>query len=491
MSVPHTPMRRIVVAGGGQLGILAAIGMKRALPRCEVLVIALRPDRAAFADFAGTALPFTNLLHSRLGIDEAAIVQSAGGSHRLVTRYLGWGGAGQIGAMAYGAVVDPSLRTGFARAWGAGPKNATGARAPGSLAEVLADAGRFAVPAGDEPGPLAEIDYALRWHPAAYRDLLIHVARQIGISHVTGEIAGIQPDGAGGIAALSIDGAEPIEADLFLDCSGPKARLLSALPAYRIHDWSAVLPVREVALAKPGQAMLAVEDRNTLLPQGWRAEFAGRDGLQVALGLSPEATQDAALFALGAEPMIALPVAAGRAAAPWLGNVIALGDAAARFEPLGFLNLDLAHRQLDLLLEMLPGTAIEPLERSEYNRRSGLMMDAVRDTLGAHYAAPAARAVFGSLPQSAELSLALDQFERRGRMPFREEAPLLSGEFQSLLAALGFRQGTSPQVLAMGSGPADEAARAFAARAQQVVALAPRYDEWMAATLRGGPALHE
>jgi tryptophan 7-halogenase len=488
MSQPREPLRRIVVAGGGQLGVLAAIGLKRALPRCEVIVIGLRPDRAAFADFAATALPFTSRLHERLGIEEARIVQAAGGSHRLVMRYFGWGGAGQFGTMPYGAEIDPALRTGFARDWGGGPRNASVDRPAGSLAEVLADAGKFAVPPEGAPDPFPEIDYALRWNPAAYRELLIGIARQVGVTHIAAEIGGIELDAAGGIAALAIAGGEPLAADLFVDCSGPKAQLLSGLRDCGSEDWSLALPVREVAVAMPGKPMLALEDRTTLLGEGWRSELAGRDGLQVTLGLAPDTTPEAAVRALGAEPLVALPVAPGRAVAPWIGNVVALGDAAARFEPLAFLNLDLAHRQLDLLLEMLPGRDIQPLERAEYNRRSGLMMDAVQDTLAAHYAAPAARRVFGEpVVTSRELDLALDQFARRGRMPFREEAPFLGPEFQAMLAALGFSAGISPQARALGAAAESVAREKFAVRAQAALAEAPAYAEWMVAMLRSGP----
>ena len=38
---------------------------------------------------------------------------------------------------------------------------------------MLAAEGRFQPPSVDTHSPLAEIDYALRWNPAAYRDLLV------------------------------------------------------------------------------------------------------------------------------------------------------------------------------------------------------------------------------------------------------------------------------------------------------------------------------
>ena len=479
MNGAREPLQRIVVAGAGQVGVLAAIGLKRALPAAEVIVLGLPPDPGALADRAATALPFTNRLHDRLGIAEDAVVARAGGSHRLVTRYFGWGGQSQGGVMPHGADVDPALRTRFAQEWGGGPRNAAGVAPAGSLAEVLADAGRFAVPPEGEGSPLSEIDYALRWNPDGYRALLIERAQQIGVVHAPGQLAGIEPDGAGGIAALAIAGAARLTADLFIDCTGPSALLLTALPSFALEDWRVELPLRRVIVARPGQTMLALEDRFSLLPEGWRGELAGRDGLQVVLGVAPGVPEEAALRALGAPPLAGFALAPGRARAPWLGNVVALGDAAARFEPLAHLNLDLAHRQLDLLLEMLPGRATEPLERAEYNRRSVLMMDAVRDTLAAHYAAPAAQQVFGLPILSPMLAGQLDQFVRRGRLPFREEAPLLGQEFQALLAALGHPHGVGPQAKAARGGEGEAAARAFRQKAEAALAYTPLYGEWM------------
>src|SRR5690606_26013027 len=117
----------------------------------------------------GTALPFTNGLHDRLGVAEEDLVRRAGASHRLVMRYFGGGGPAQHGAAGYGAAVDPATTTAFAKEWGGGPRNAGTAAPPGSLGEVLAQVGRFARPSGQAEDPLAELDYALRWNVAAYR----------------------------------------------------------------------------------------------------------------------------------------------------------------------------------------------------------------------------------------------------------------------------------------------------------------------------------
>ncbi len=487
MSESRPRLTRIVIAGGGQVAAITALALKRALPQADVMVIGLPGHPAAYADQASTALPFSNRLHDRLGLDEDSLIRRAGASHRLLARYIGWGAEGVAGAMPHGAQVDPQLRTRFAAEWGGGPRAAATARVASSLAEVLADAGRFAVPPGDVATPLDDVDYGLRWHMPAYRDLLVGLAQAAGVGHLAGPIVGIEPDGTGGIAALAVGGPGGgqgrITADLYIDCSGPDAVLLSALAEFKRDDWSTFLPVRRVLHARPGAAMLALEDRCTLLPEGWLSEIAGRDGHHVALGLRDGVAEDQAVRALGADPAELVTLSPGCAAAPWIGNVVALGDAAATFEPLGHLNLDLAHRQLMLLLDLLPGRLIEPLERIEFNRRAGLMAQQVRDTLASHYAAPRACAIFGAQTRPASLSHVLDQYTRRGRLPFREEAALLPPEYMALLDALGLSGAVTIAAKGRDARDGDAARRAFAAQTRAALDFAPPYRQFMADVL--------
>lgn len=488
MSQPRSPLRRVVVAGDGQLGILAAIAVRRALPACEVVVIGTPPSPAAFADTSVSAMPFTNKLHDRLGVDEAAIVTRAGGSYRLVTRYAGWDARGQGGVVAYGETLDPALKTAFARDWGKVRLPGEGAAPAGSLAEVLAAAGRFAPPPPGEPTPIASVDYALRWHPAAYRDLLTAQAESLGIGYVRGVIESVEPGEGDALRAVGIAGQGMVAADFFVDCTGPQAALLASHPRFAFTDWSATLPTRHVYLSAPADPVIALEDRLTLTRAGWVSEVAGVDGLHRTLGTPAPLPRTEAETLLGGRALGAVALAPGRADAPWIGNVVALGDAAARFEPLGPLHLDLAHRQLALLIEMLPGRTIAPLERDEYNRRSVLMMEGVHEVLALHFASAHARAVFGARPLPGRVAAVIDQFERRGRIPFREELPLLSQEQFALLVALGWSPGLPPAARAADAASEARARAAFAAEAEAALAFAPPYDQWLARTLSANRA---
>lgn len=480
MSAARQPLDKVVVIGSGQVGILSAIAMKRALPRCEVTIVGMPVEANAFADTAQTALPFTCALHDRLGISEAQMIARTGASHRLIMRYFGWAGTGSHGAMSYGAPSDPAMQSSFAREWGGGSKTASSGAGTKArpVAEALADAGRFAKPPEDRESPLSEVAYALRWNVPAYRQMLITIAQKLGIGHVSGALGEVKHDEDGTVHTINVAGHGTIQGDLFIDCGGPKAPLLSQLPGYDIEDWGSYLPGKRMHYGQPGQAMLALEDRTSLLPIGWLSELAGRDGLQTAVCTREKISTDEVVGALGGPVALSVDIAPSRCLQPWIGNVIALGDAAARFEPLAGLPLHLAHRTLALFLEMLPGKTIELLERAEFNRRASFMMNGVRDMIAMHYCAPQALGAFG-VQTPPHIERTIDQFTRRGRLPFQEETPFLSFETMSLLSALGLTPGTPPQYSEMSPSQINALQRSASQKADEAVEFAPPYQQWM------------
>ncbi|WP_435199178.1 FAD-dependent oxidoreductase [Qipengyuania sp. 902] len=488
MSAPRNPCRRIVVVGGGQVGVLAAAALRQAMPVSQVVLVGQQPNPASFADFAPTSLPNSTSMHERLGLEESEIVLKAGGSYRLVTRFQGWSAAGEEGLFSYGETLDPTLKTAFAREWGGTRQLGSNDRRQGSIAQMLAEAGRFAPPPPDQQTPLSEVDYALRWNPAAYRDLLIERAQALGVDYIEGQIEAVEIGEGASIAAIRLAGQGRVEADLFVDCSGPAATLSASHPDFALIDWSDTLPTRMVYVGRPIDAVIALEDRVSLVDTGWVTQVAGRDGLHTMLGTGEGVDRDAALATLGAPALAAINLSSGRIAEPWLGNVIAIGDASARFEPVGPYHLDLAHRQIELLLEMLPGKHIEPLERDEYNRRSIMMMEAVHETLAIHFAARRAQTIFGKRPLPGRVADELDQFRRRGRIPFREEDPLLAQERFALLVALGFTPGLPPAAHNADAAAEEQAHRDFAARAQAAIDFAPPYAQWLASVSQQSPA---
>ena len=484
MITPRALLQKIVILGDGQTGLMAAIALARSLPFAQIDIVTGDNGFSGFADLACTALPFTNRLHDRFGLDEAMMVREAGATHRIAVKYTDWGGPGTVGSATYGAALPIHLRSAFARHWGGTARRGDGGIGALSLGEALAKEGRFAPPPPDADGPLSELDYGLRWDRKAYMQLLVARAAAAHVRHHKAPMAQTIFNDAG-IDTVTLSDGTTLNADLWLDCSGEAARLISQVDGYARCDWSARLAVSRVAVVRGNRGQLSLDDRIGLTKAGWVAQTMGPDGQEAVLGLATGLDDVDARRLFGTDALHFFDVKPGRVDKPWLGNVIALGDAAMQIEPLAWTNLDFAHRMIDLLLEMLPGREIHPLERDEFNRRFVLMAEANCDFVASHYAAPASAAFFGTPQMSEQLALCLEQYQRRGKLPFIEEAAMAGREWHGVLRALGIAAGGD-----VVSRAEDEAShRAALAEHQAMLAAVvrelPPYDAWYRGVMQG------
>lgn len=471
------PLRSVAVAGDGPTGLAAAIALRRALPRCEVTVIPALADPAALADQAITSTPYSNGFLGRIGIGEDGLVVRAGASHRMAVELAGWAGPQSRSLHPYGAAPPE------------------GAAAP-AVAAAMAAAGRFAHPSDETASPLSDIDYALRINPPAYRRHLAALAAQIGVESRRTGLAAAVPDAEGRIAHLKLADGETIAADLFIDCSGPAALVAGALPDAGIAgaetDWSRILPCDRLLLpAAPRPPYITPLDRITATEFGWRSEVHGRDGTHAAFAAhSASGSPDVWAQAAGFDPAQIVTIRPGRRTRIWQANVVCIGDAAVRLEPLHWINQALAHGQIALLLELLPGREPDPLEIAEFNRRAAAMADRVRDYVALHYCAPQRPAGpfwahAASLERPDSLKRTLGEFARRGRLPFFEEDIMPREAWMFAMASIGQQPAPTPRSLALSADQRAALAGAQKARVQTAVRIAPPYAEWLATYLKG------
>ena len=464
-------IRSICVAGGGIVGLSAAIAFARALPGTAVTVVETPADPAAIADHLPTALPGAERFHSAIGLDEGELVRGGIASHRLGTIFEGWP-TGEW-AHGYGPYGKPVGAIPFDSIW-------VRARDAGkalpydryAMAAALARAGKFVHPSSDANSASSRFSYSLRLDPDGYRERLRQQALGAGVAFEPGPIDDIERRGDDGIAAL-IAAGKRIEADLFVDCTGPAAQLLSALDD-SFEDWSAWMPFGRMALAtKPGPDAPQPVDHVVASASGWTAEWPLRGRtLKVAMSNGD-----------------GVAISRGRRLRPWVRNVLALGDAASSADPLHGMNLDLAHNAILLALELLPKRDFDPLETGEYNRRAEQVTRRVRDFLALHYVRSGRvdgvwqKAAQAEPPDS--LARTLDQYEYRGRLPFHEEESVTRDSWTAALLGLGVvPKNVDPQALSV---PLDQAIPAMERLVEEIDALVaplPGYGDYLARITR-------
>lgn len=460
------------VFGGGTVALLCAVMLARTLPRTRINLVmpsGNRTNPAAIADEAHVAGPSLARLHERIGLSQDDMLRRASASHCLALAHTDWRADGADWMIGYGAA---------------------GIYGPG-IAEALARQGRFALPQDHPQSPLVDIDYALRFDPEAYRAGLRGIATRLGVAMVQGSPVAARCNQAGHVEEITLDTGAALGGEFFVDATGPDARLLACMGQGRRIAWASQLPVdRLLPACEPTGPELALVDTFTACEAGWIWRSPGRDGTRIGLAYSSSCTSDdAACDALArlasARPADPVALAPGRLEEAFVGNVVALGDAAAQFEPLGWYNLHLVARSVELLLELLPGIPLDALERREFNRRWALLADRTRDFVAAHYLArPGLETPFWQaakrLERSSPLSLALHEFARRSRLVTVEEESLPPDAWMQLLRGGCARARPGPRFLAMDASSRESLRAAEENRLAKALHAAPPYAQWLA-----------
>jgi tryptophan halogenase len=439
-------IRSLLVLGGGMTGLSAAAAFARALPRLRITLVETPPDPAALADRMTGSLPSIHRFHEAIGLGETELVRAGAVTHRLGTRFEGWSGGGQPWIHAYGDHGLPYGAVPFHQLWNAARR--VGKAAPFHLyaaAGALADSGRFVPPQPDPNSLLSTFDYAFRLDPDLYR---AHIAALPGLrlSRARGEMGGVQRREDGGVAALLLRDGRRFEADLFLDCAGPAAPLLTGLDG-AFEDWSPFLPCDRLLIGETrAPAPPAVTDLAAATGIGWRWAAPGRGRTRAGLAYASATAEARARRLLAAEGRVdeaeAVAIRPGRRPRPWIRNVLALGDAAIAVDPLESTNLHLAQSGILRALELLPGRDCHPLELAEYNRRTAREHARIRDFQALHYlrSGRAAGAFWRGLarrPLPDSLAHSLHHFLKRGRLPFHEEESFTRDSWLAALFGMG------------------------------------------------------
>jgi len=429
MSAPHC--RRVVVVGRDAALWLSANVIRGALGGSGVEVTAVElPSRLTDADVYAT-LPPLEALHSQLRVDEAALLRTVGGVFTLGQNFADAAGAGEPFLHAYGAygtVIDgQDFFAYWLKARGLGLRVGL---EDFSLTASAARQGRLLVP-DDETEKFGRSDYAYHLPAAAYARSLRGLAVHDGMAIHAAETIEVLP-GDGGVAAISADGVR-IEGDLFVDATGD-GLLIDALGVAR-ESWGDIFPGDRMLVASaPKFASIPAYAEIRAHAQGWTGLYPSLNQTHVvqvtasSLSSDEEAFQVAA--ATGGLPLTDVTMRGldpGMRASAWAGNVVAIGGAAATFDPLH--NVDLLGVQTGLikLLAFFPVASDFSAERSEYNRQVRGAYERLRDFQALHYRINAYGASFWARARQSEVSPALAHrialFQARGEIaPYEDES---------------------------------------------------------------------
>jgi tryptophan halogenase len=443
------PMRRIVIAGGGTAGWMAAAAIARTLGNSVDLTL-IESDAIGTIGVGESTIPPIVTYNRLLNINEAEFMRATQATFKLGIEFNDWKQVGQSYFHSFGLTGKDHWSAGFQHFWLNGLER--GHKEPYDeycLELKAAYAGKFAhLPDG-------QMNYAYQLDSTLYARFLRAMAEADGARRIEGKIADVALNETGDIAALALESGQRVEGDLFLDCTGFRALLIEGALHAGFDNWTHWLPCDRAIAVQTRSVRPPVPYTRAMAHDAgwqWRIPLQHRTGNGIVYS-SRHLEQEQALQRLLAniegdtltQPNV-LRFTTGARRRQWVRNCIAVGLSGGFLEPLESTGIHLIQRAVLRLIRMLPLREISDSDVNEFNEQQLTDMMQIRDFLILHYKANE-RTDSGfwrecaSMPVPDSLAHKIELFRETGRVFRRNEE--LFGENSWIQVMMG--QGIMPR----------------------------------------------
>ncbi|HET8749689.1 MAG TPA: tryptophan 7-halogenase [Sphingomicrobium sp.] len=385
-------VQSVAVVGRDASLWLAAAALRRALGSTGVRVQAVELDSRLAEVDVHPAVPPLAAMHRLLGLDERLVLNVCHAVPMVGQRFSNWAKGAPPFMLAYDDEPPPGGDLPFAQYWAKGALE--GLRvgleefSPGSACARLNN-----VPVrGEEPSPLAA-SYGYHLDAPAYSELVKQLALRLGVEVATAGVRGIDAE-SDCIAGMDLADGTRLTADLYIDASGREARLIGRMASADFESWAEWLPCdRMLAASAPRLPRLPAYSQISAFHGGWIGLFPLQSRTPVLAVYNSKAVGDGEVAELAAV-IARMPIGGdavvselrpGIQRRPWIGNCIAVGEAAIAVDPIDAVELQTTHGCISHLMSVFPATAGDYPEAEAYNLSVTRFGRNLRDFQAAHY----------------------------------------------------------------------------------------------------------
>jgi tryptophan halogenase len=485
-------IQQVVVVGADAPAWMAAAALQRSLSGAGVRVRVIEIPTLLQPIDAYSALPELAGFHHRIGLEEQLLFNACKAVPIAGQRFSNWAAAAPPFIHGYDRPPPLGASVGFTPFWiKARQKGLRTEFGNFSLGAMAAKANRVPVPM---EGAELHSTFGYNIDARAYSALLRHFTVRGGVDSKAATVADVEIEGDRIAAVILFDG-ERIEADFFVDASGPRAVLIGRMPGAEFDSWREWLPCDRM-LAVSGNALRPYPGFSQIsaFRQGWAGLFPLQDRTAVLAAYDSRQISDQEL--LDRLPILAkLPIngdavvsnlSQGIRKRLWVGNCVAVGESAFSLEPLDAVQLHVAHNCISQLMTLFPVEADAFREAELYDRIIRRVAINLRDFQAAHYKLNRRfdeplwdRCRDTAVPET--LQRKLDVFTARGRVPLYDDEAFPAESWESTFIGHGLMpQSYDPRVDAM---PEQEHIALVQRRLQDIVGLVegmPSVDDFIA-----------
>ena len=403
------------------------------------------------AQDAYASQPALEAFHNLLGFEEGDVLRASAGVFSLGQSFVNFSGPQPPFFRPYGAHGARLNRLPFAQVWiKARQKGLNIAFEDFSLNAAAAKQGRFFAP-NDETRAFGRCDYAYHLSAQAYAHFLKVQALRRGVVCTSARLFDARRDADGDIDALLLSDGRIVEGDLFIDATGADSLLLGQAMQMGFESWSAWFPFdRQIAAAADPLKVLPAYSQVRALKDACLHLTPTQSHTSVVLAYDSSTASDEAALQNAAvvshmrlrDGAVVSPLTPGRRRQAWVGNCVAVGAAAAAFDPIDHVGLHSLQLALAHLITLFPLDRDMTIERTDYNALMAQALEHLRDYQMAHYRLnrnfnqpmwDALRAM--ATPE--RLTQRLEVFAARGRLPRFDEDSFDDDDWMALLLGHG------------------------------------------------------
>lgn len=218
---PPGAIRRVVIAGGGTAGWLAACALAHQF-RDRLDITLVESEQIGTVGVGESTVPPIRTFHRFLQIDEQDFLRAVAGTFKLSISFENWRRPGDRYIHPFGITGQGTWAAGFHHFWLDAQRRGMVSELGDFCLETLASrADRFAL--GTDP----QVNYAYHLDAGLYARFLRRIAERHGLTRIEGKIREVTRHAhSGDVEALVLEDGQRLVGDLFIDCTGFRGLLI-------------------------------------------------------------------------------------------------------------------------------------------------------------------------------------------------------------------------------------------------------------------------
>ena len=383
------PVSKVVIAGGGTAGWMAAAALTRLLGK-SVSVTLVESDSISTVGVGEATIPPIRTLHKLLGINEQAFIKATNATFKLGIEFSNWRQEDHAYIHSFGITGKECWAGEFHHFWLRGLEKGITADFGEYCFELqAAKAGKFGMSSQQA------INFAYHLDATKYAQFLREFSEKLGAKRVEGKISKVNKHASNGfISSLSLEDGTLLEGDLFIDCTGFRALLIEQSLHTGYDDWSHWLPCNTAVTAQTQSVNEPLPYTKSIAHDaGWQWQIPLQNRVGNGLVFCDRyLSEDEAIARLKSnvegelinEPR-AIKFLTGRRRKGWNKNCVALGLSSGFIEPLESTSIHLIMTGIIRLMRLFPFQGITDSIIDEYNIKLDSELNSIRDFIIMHY----------------------------------------------------------------------------------------------------------